>query len=110
MKRKDFIKIIRLRSCWTISKRKGNYRLPGGQLLSKYIAGLVDSQMYIDELGIDSSGNLSFCSGGENLDPPEYDCICLMPDFKDIEICSYDEMQKRIDKLVRDIIYFQKEG
>lgn len=36
MLRKDFIKIIRLRSFWKVDKRKGDYRLPSGDRLSSY--------------------------------------------------------------------------
>lgn len=32
MKRENFKKIIKLRSCWEIDKRKGNYELPSIRL------------------------------------------------------------------------------
>ena len=50
MKRKDFIKIIKLRSVWKIDKRLSNidYTLPNGEKLSDYIEELVTSQMEID--------------------------------------------------------------
>ena len=42
MKREDFKKIIKLRSFWKIDKRKGNYKLPGGDNLSVYVTDLVE--------------------------------------------------------------------
>lgn len=50
MKREDFKKIIKLRSFWKIDKRKGDYKLPSGDKLSKYIRKLVISQMQLDNL------------------------------------------------------------
>lgn len=52
MKRENFKKIIKLRSCWKIDKRKGNYELPSGKHLLDYILDLVESQMKLDGLGI----------------------------------------------------------
>lgn len=105
MKRTDFIQIIKLRSCWKIDKRKGNYELPNGNRLSDYIRNLVESQMQLDNLGIASNGNLVFCTGGEwNTDTKEFDDYTLMPDFADNETCTYDDMERRIKRLVSEII------
>lgn len=105
MKREDFIKIIRLRSIWKIDKRKGDYKLPNGEKLSRYISKLVETQMKIDNLGIMKNGNLCFCQGGNwNVDKKEFDNFTLMPAFKDNEICSYDDMDRRISKLICEIV------
>lgn len=105
MKRTDFMQIIKLRSCWKIDKKKGNYELPNGERLSVYITGLVESQMQLDNLGITSNGNLAFCTGGKwNTDTKEFDDYTLMPDFADNETCTYDEMERRIKRLVSEII------
>lgn len=40
MKKEDFAKIIRLMSFWKIDKRKGNYRLPAGDLID-YVDDLI---------------------------------------------------------------------
>lgn len=105
MKRKNFMQIIKLRSTWRIDKRKGNYELPNGTKLSDYIAVLVESQMQIDNLGIRENGDLCFCQGGNwNPGTKEFDDYILMPAFENNEVCDYDEMQKRIEKLVWDII------
>lgn len=57
MKRDDFIIIIKKRSFWKI--RKGdNYQLPSGDHLSDYIMNLVESQMKVDSLGIQSISNI----------------------------------------------------
>lgn len=106
MKREDFKKIIKFRSIWKIDKRKGNYKLPNGKMLSDYITGLVESQMKLDNLGIRSNGDLCFMSGGEwNYETKEFDDYNLMPAFQDDEVCPYDEMEKRINRLVRELLY-----
>lgn len=105
MKRTDFIQIIKLRSVWNVDKRKGNYTLPNGDKLSKYISELVDSQMTIDNLGIMKDGNLCFCLkekwNDETGQPGNYK---LLPDLEEEEVCTFDEMEKRIKNLVFDII------
>lgn len=105
MKRTDFMQIIKLRSVWKIDKRKGNYTLPNGEHLTAYIARLVDSQMKIDNLGIRKNGDLCACSGGNwNIESKSFDDFQLMPDFERNEACTYDEMENRINKLVREIV------
>ena len=105
MKREDFKKIIKLRSCWKIDKRKGNYKLPNGNNLSAYVTNLVESQMKLDNLGIRSNGDLCLMSGGEwNTETKEFDDYTLMPAFQNNEFCSYYEMETRVRKLVSEII------
>lgn len=105
MERTDFIKMIRLRSVWKIDKRKGNYILPNGNKLSRYVEYLVKSQMKIDDLGIRENGNLCFCTGGNwNSDIKGFDDFTLMPPFQENEICSYDKMEKRIEVLTCEIL------
>ena len=105
MKREDFKKIIKLRSFWKIDKRKGNYKLPNGINLSVYVTALVKSQMEIDSLGIRSNGDLCFASGGYcNNETGKHNDYVLMPEFKDNEVCTYTEMNKRIAKLASEII------
>ena len=106
MKSAVFKKIIKLRSFWKIDKRKGNYKLPNGNNLSVYVTDLVKSQMKLDNLGIRSNGNLCFASGGEwNTEAKEFDDYTLMPPFQDNEVCSYDDMEKRINCLVHELLY-----
>ena len=100
MKREDFKQIIKLRSCWKVDKRKGNYELPNNERLSDYIERLVRSQMKVDHLAITSLGQLSNC------DTPicmEEDYIIFIP-YGFNETCSYDEMERRIKRLVNEII------
>ena len=105
MTRKNFIQIIKLRSFWKIDKRKGNYALPSGEKLSDYITGIVESQIKIDNLGIMANGDLCTCSGGTwDAKSKNFCDYKLMPAFANSEICSYDEMERRIKKLVLDII------
>ena len=105
MKRTDFIQIIKLRSTWKIDRRKGNYKLPNGERLSRYITDLVESQMKLDKLGIRANGDLCFCQGGEwNTETKDFDDYRLMPPYQDNEICSFDDMEKRIERLVYEII------
>lgn len=100
MKRADFIQIIKLRSFWKIDKRKGNYKLPNGSHLRDYVERLVDSQLTLDGLGINKDGNLVDCTEPTTL----FGDYTLMPAFAANETCSYDEMQKRYNALIREII------
>lgn len=105
MKRTDFIQIIRLRSCWKIDKRKGNYELPNGERLSRYVTELVESQMKLDNLLIRDNGDLCFGYGGNwNTDIKDFDDYTLMPAFESNETCTYDGMERRIKRLVSEII------
>ena len=100
MKREDFKQIIKFRSCWKVDKRKGNYKLPNNERLSDYIERLVRSQMEIDHLAITSLGHLCVC------DIP----ICMADDYIIYipygfnENCSFDEMERRIKRLVYEIV------
>lgn len=105
MKREDFVKIIKLRSCWKIDRRKENYKLPNGERLSDYVETLVKSQMKLDNLGISSDGNLYFCSGGEfNTEKSDFDDYMLLKAFGENETCGFDEMSKRFNRLVLEIV------
>ena len=105
MKRTDFMKIIKLRSFWKIDRRKGNYKLPNGEILSSYITKLVESQMQLDNLGIRANGDLCVVSGGGwNDETKEFDDYTLMPAFESNENCSYDEMDRRIKSIVYEIV------
>lgn len=103
MTRKNFIKIIKIRSFWKINKRMGNYSLPNGEKLASYINRLITEQMELDGLGIGEDGEMFRCwkkpadsfwtyepmtNGGNN----------------DISV-SYDEMEKRINRMVAEIVY-----
>lgn len=105
MNREDFKKIIKLRSYWKIDRRKGNYKLPNGKKLSDYVTGLVESQMKLDCLGIRANGDLCMVSGGVwNTETKEFDDYTLMPEFQNNEVCSFDDMEKRIRVIVSEII------
>lgn len=105
MTREDFKKIIKLRSFWEIDKRKGNYKLPNGKRLSDYITGLVESQMKLDNLAIRANGDLCVVSGGGwNTETKEFDNYLLMPAFENNENCSYDDMERRIKRIVQEIV------
>ena len=100
MKRKDFIKIIKLRSVWKIDKRLSNvdYTLPSGEKLSDYIEELVTSQMEIDSLLIRENGDLCL---GERIGN---ECK-LFPAYLNNEFCHINEMGKRINNLIYDVLY-----
>lgn len=105
MKREDFKQIIKFRSVWKIDKRKGDYRLPNGEMLHDYVSDLVESQMKLDNLAIRSNGDLCFSDGGQwNTETKQFDDYRLTPAFEDNETCSYDEMEKRIRKIIKDIV------
>lgn len=104
MKRSDFIKIIKLRSCWKIDRRKGNYTLPTGERLSSYIDDLVRGQMELDRItGITSNGELAACAVS-GLDEAGLPIYTIMPAFQENEIVSFDEMERRIKKIINEII------
>ena len=103
MKRNDFIKIIKIRSVWKLNK--GDYKLPSGAPLSKHIATLVRSQMEIDNLLIRENGDLCFGHGGEwNEETKWFDDYVIIVPFGNNETCSYDEMERRIKKLISEIV------
>ena len=105
MKREDFKKIIKLRSCWRIDRRRGNYTLPNGEKLSSYMRDLVESQMELDNLGISKSGDLYFAVGGKwDSEIKEFSAYRIIMPFRKDEICSWDDMENRIDRLVAEII------
>lgn len=105
MKRTDFIKIIRLRSRWKIDKKRGNYELPSGDRLSVYVKHLVETQMELDTLLIRENGDLcNGCGGVWNNETEMFDEFTLIPAFEDNETCSVDEMERRVNKLVSEII------
>ena len=105
MKREDFKKIIKLRSFWKIDRRKGNYKLPNGERLSDYVVDLVESQMKLDNLAIRANGDLCVASGGRwNTETEEFEDYTLMPAFQKTEVCSFDDMEKRIRVIVSEII------
>lgn len=110
MTRNDFVKIIRLRTSWRIDKRRGNYRLPDGSLLSSYIEDLVIGQLMLDAVAPTASGELAHCVGIDPTKATKKD-ECGLPvyhlftPFGENEECSYDEMQRRIKSLVNSVMY-----
>lgn len=106
MKRNDFKKIIKIRSQWKFTG--DNYKLPSGEPISVYVRRLVESQMNVDSLAILKNGDLSFATGGEwNDTSKEFEGYVLMPAFQENETCEFDEMEKRIDALVYELVQKQ---
>ena len=103
MKREDFKTIIKLRSIWKVDKRKGDYSLPNGTMLSAYLKQLVHGQMDLDHVGISEDGNLYDAVdkkiSGETL--PGYK---IMKPFDGNEVCTFDEQEKRVNMLVREML------
>lgn len=95
MTRKNFIQIIKLRSAWKIDKRRGNYELPNGTHLRDYVEKLVESQLELDNLGVRANGDLCFYDKANSR---------LMPAFEDNESCTDEEMDKRIWRLICEIV------
>lgn len=61
--------------------------------------------MQLDSLGIRENGDLCFCQGGNwNNDTKDFDDYTLMPAFENNETCTYDDMEKRIKRLVSEIV------
>lgn len=99
MDREKFKKIIKLRSCWKIDKRVGDYKLPNNEKLSDYVTELVKSQLELDRLAISSDGKLVFSAWDDK--KKQYE---LYIPFGENENCSYYEQEIRIEKLVKEII------
>ena len=99
MKREDFKKIIRLRSYWKIDKRRGNYKLPNGDRLSEYVERLVRTQLELDKMGIRNNGNICDCDY-----PISMADYILHPPYGITELCTYDDMERRIKRLVNEIV------
>lgn len=104
MKRKDFITIIKLRSFWAIDRKRGNYTLPSGERLFSYIDDLVRGQMDLDRICITASGDLESraMSGLDEAGLPIY--TALIP-FGKNEVISFDESERRIKKIINEIIH-----
>ena len=94
MKRENFKQIIKLRSPLIIDKRRKPY-----PRLYDVVEQLVISQMNIDELTISENGNLYTCSGYDK----EKDRFIIFRDSVN-EYCTMDDIEKRIEKLVKEII------
>lgn len=106
MKRNEFKKIIKIRSEWEFIG--DNYKLPSGEPISVYLRKLVESQMNIDSLAILKNGDLSFATGGKRNDITKaFESYVLMPAFQENETCEFDEMEKRIDALVYELVQKQ---
>lgn len=105
MKRTAFIQIIKLRSVWKVNKRQGNYSLPSGEKLSVYIRKLVESQMELDNLAIAEDGDLYWISEPSYWDEfnKEFTDIEISIPYNENETCSFDEQERRISELVREI-------
>lgn len=102
MKRQDFIKIIKIRSFWKIDRRKGNYCLPNGEKLSSYVRKLVEGQMQLDKVAITEEGDIRPCAAGTwDKDLKAFSDYRFFGSASD---CSYDEMQKRVNALVSEIV------
>lgn len=51
------------------------------------------------------NGDICSMGGGDwNTESKEFDNYTLLPEFEGNEICSYEEMEKRISRLVREIV------
>lgn len=98
MKRSNFKKIIKIRSCWKIDRRVGDYKLPNGERLSVYVERLVREQMKLDKLAISCDGDLKYC-GERNGTIYE-----ISAPFEEAEQCGFAEQESRIEKLVREIV------
>ena len=106
MKREDFKKIIRLRSVRKINAKRGNYDYkPGYKTIAEYVKELVESQMKLDGLLIRENGDL--CIGSKtkwNEETGYFEDYRLYPGYGDDEICTFDDMEKRIKKLISEIV------
>lgn len=61
--------------------------------------------MKIDNLGIRKNGDLCSCvGGGWNTENKDFNDFTLFPDFEEKETCSYDDMERRIERLVSEIV------
>lgn len=112
MTREDFKKIIKLRSCWKIDKRKGNYTLPSGDKLSVFVRQLVEGQLKLDNFGIAADGTLQpiFEDTETNTEKglqsweDEFAFVLMRP-FSDNEETTQGQQDKRIAQLVYEMLH-----
>ena len=94
MTRQDLKQIIKLRSIWKVDKRRGNYRLPSGCFLRKYLEELLETQLQIDSLGIANDGSIQ---------PLSHDGIIYYL-FGENELTDDEEQMKRRKKLIAEML------
>lgn len=100
MKREDFKQIIRLRIGYQINEKLIQETGLVSIAVHSYVKDLIESQMELDHLGIKEDGNLYKCSGGDwNIKTKDFDNYVF-----DDEICSYDLMERRISKMIDEIL------
>lgn len=95
MKRTEFKTVIKAISDWKIDKRKGNYRLPSGRLLSDYL----------EEIGEDflKAFNKAISIDGDIYDYiPESETI-FRPFLENEKTCQ-DEQRKRLKAVICEML------
>lgn len=94
MKRADFKKVIKIMSDWRIDKRKGDYRLPNGEILSGYVCTITEKFLHNNGMAIAEDGNIYYIINDEMFIP-----------FVSDEKYDYLTQSERIEKLVKEMIY-----
>ena len=95
MKRNELKTVIKAVSDWKIDKRKGNYRLPSGRLLSEYL----------EEIGEDflKAFNKAISINGDIYDYYPQTDIIFRP-FSDNEKTCQDEQRKRLKAAIFEML------
>lgn len=99
MTRKGLEQIIKLRSDWAVDKRKGDYALPSGGMLSEYLFDLLTEQLDVDHLG--------FTTAGELVTYDKENKRLIMPFARDEET-NWGEQYKRKIAFVHDMVWGHK--
>ena len=95
MKRNELKTVIKAISDWKIDKRKGNYRLPSGRLLSDYLEAIGEDFLKTFNKAISIDGDV-------------YDYIAetatIFRPFLDNERTCQDEQRKRLQAVIFEML------
>lgn len=95
MKRNELKIIIKAISNWKIDKRRGNYRLPSGRLLSEYLEEIGEDFLKAFNKAISIDGNI-------------YDYIAetatIFRPFLENEKTCQDEQRKRLKAIIFEML------
>ncbi len=95
MKRKELKQVFKAISDWKIDKRKGNYRLPSGRLLSDYL----------EEIGEDflKAFNKAISIDGDIYDYIPQTATIFRPFLDNERTCEY-EQRKRLQAVIFEML------
>lgn len=105
MKRTDFASIIKIMSYWKVDGRRGNYTLPSGIRIKRYIEELISEALRKYDAAVTADGNIR---RGATWDK---DILAYRISYYDVaegetasEVIPLDTYCMRYERLARDIV------